>query len=113
MSAQVFLEFGHFRSAGVAMSGGYLNFFGTWVYRSPETTDPCEPYYPSSPSCGSLRLATPTTSSTQLRAFNPYWESHAEPLEGLAAKPIHNDVDYVQAHLAEVLEVLPLRLPTN
>lgn len=43
---------------------------------------------------------------TQLRAFNPYWESHAEHLEGKPAKPLSNDVDYVQAHLAEVLEVL-------
>lgn len=42
----------------------------------------------------------------QLRAFNPYWAMHAEALEGLAAKPIHNDVDYVQAHLTEVLKVL-------
>jgi len=42
----------------------------------------------------------------QLRAFNPYWEDHAEHLHGKAAKPIHNDVDYVRAHLAEVQHVL-------
>jgi len=42
----------------------------------------------------------------QLRAFNPYWADHAEQLTGKPAKPINNDVDYVQAHLAEVLGVL-------
>lgn len=42
----------------------------------------------------------------QLRAFNPYWADHAEHLAGKPAKPISNDVDYVQAHLAEVLDVL-------
>ena len=47
-----------------------------------------------------------TTLLDQLRAFNPYWAKHADALEGIAAKPIHNDVDYVQAHLGEVLKVL-------
>ncbi len=42
----------------------------------------------------------------QLRAFNPYWADHAEHLAGKPAKPIGNDVDYVQVHLAEVLDVL-------
>ncbi|MCC7503060.1 MAG: hypothetical protein IT229_11055, partial [Flavobacteriales bacterium] len=42
----------------------------------------------------------------QLRAFNPYWEKHAEHVRGKAAKPIHNDVDYVRAHLTEVIGVL-------
>ena len=42
----------------------------------------------------------------QLRAFNPYWEAHAERLEGLPAQAIGNDVDYVRAHLAQVLGVL-------
>lgn len=42
----------------------------------------------------------------QLHAFNPYWADHAEQLTGKAAKPIHNDVDYVRAHLAEVQVVL-------
>ncbi len=42
----------------------------------------------------------------QLRAFNPYWEDHAEYMHGKPAKPIQSDVDYVRAHLAEVLGVL-------
>ncbi len=42
----------------------------------------------------------------QLRAFNPYWEDHRTVLEGIGAKAINNDVDYVQAHLAKVLVVL-------
>lgn len=48
----------------------------------------------------------------QLRAFNPYWAEHAEHLTGKPAKPITNDVDYVQAHLAEVLGVLS-QAPTS
>ena len=57
----------------------------------------------------SLLLAAhgyPTTLYDQLRAFNPYWEHHRAALDGIAAKVIHNDVDHVQAHLAEVLGVL-------
>ncbi len=42
----------------------------------------------------------------QLRAFNPYWENHRVRLDGKPAQVIHNDVDYVQAHLAQVLRVL-------
>ena len=42
----------------------------------------------------------------QLCAFNPYWEQHAERLDGMPAKAIRNDVDYVRAHLTEVLGVL-------
>jgi hypothetical protein len=42
----------------------------------------------------------------QLRAFNPYWEQYREALDGIGSKTISNDVDYVQAHLAEVLGVL-------
>lgn len=42
----------------------------------------------------------------QLRAFNPYWEHHHENLRGLPAQDIHNDVDYVRAHLTQVLKVL-------
>lgn len=42
----------------------------------------------------------------QLRAFNPYWEQHRARQEGLTANTIGNNVDYVQAHLAEVLGVL-------
>lgn len=42
----------------------------------------------------------------QLRAFNPYWEKYGEHVASKAAKPIHNEVGYVQAHLAEVIEVL-------
>ncbi|MBK9286546.1 MAG: hypothetical protein IPN38_02390 [Flavobacteriales bacterium] len=48
----------------------------------------------------------------QLRAFNPYWADHAEHLTGKPARPISNDVDYVQAHLAEVLGVLS-QAPTS
>jgi hypothetical protein len=48
----------------------------------------------------------------QLRAFNPYWADHADHLTGKPAKPISNDVDYVQAHLAEVLGVLS-QAPTS
>ncbi len=47
-----------------------------------------------------------TTLYVQLRAFNPYWEDHRAALEGVEAKAIHNDVDYVRAHLAAVLGVL-------
>lgn len=56
-----------------------------------------------------LLITAPTHATelfAQLRAFNPYWEKHAEHLQGKAAKPIHNDVDYVRAHLAEVQVVL-------
>lgn len=42
----------------------------------------------------------------QLRAFNPYWQHHRERLEGRPSSPIHNEVEYVQAHLIEVLGVL-------
>ncbi|MBL0127211.1 MAG: hypothetical protein IPP83_07060 [Flavobacteriales bacterium] len=42
----------------------------------------------------------------QLRAFNPYWGQYAERLNGLPAQVIDDDVDYVRAHLAEVLGVL-------
>lgn len=42
----------------------------------------------------------------QLRAFNPYWDVHAERLEGIPAQAINNDVDYVRAHLAQVIGVL-------
>jgi len=42
----------------------------------------------------------------QLRAFNPYWEQYQGRLEGISAKAIGNDFDYVRAHLAEVLGVL-------
>ena len=42
----------------------------------------------------------------QLRAFNPYWEQYSVHVEGKPAKAISNDVDYVRAHLAEVLAVL-------
>ncbi len=42
----------------------------------------------------------------QLRAFNPYWEDHRPAVEGLPAAAIHNDVDYVRVHLAQVLGVL-------
>lgn len=42
----------------------------------------------------------------QLRAFNPYWEQHSEALDGLPPQHIRNDVDYVRAHLAQVLGVL-------
>ncbi len=42
----------------------------------------------------------------QLRAFNPYWEHYSGRLVGIPAKSIHNDVDYVRAHLAEVIGVL-------
>lgn len=48
----------------------------------------------------------------QLRAFNPNWADHAAQLTGKPAKSISNDVDYVQAHLAEVLGVLSLA-PTS
>lgn len=48
----------------------------------------------------------------QLCAFNPYWADHARHLTGKPAKPINNDVDYVQAHLAEVLGVLS-QAPTS
>ncbi|MGV3636425.1 MAG: toxin-antitoxin system YwqK family antitoxin, partial [Flavobacteriales bacterium] len=48
----------------------------------------------------------------QLRAFNPYWADHAIHLAGKPARTINNDVDYVQAHLAEVLGVLSLA-PTS
>jgi len=48
----------------------------------------------------------------QLRAFNPYWADHAEHVTGKPAKPINNDVDYVQAHLVEVLGVLS-QTPTS
>lgn len=47
-----------------------------------------------------------TTLYDQLRAFNPYWEQYRAALDGIEAKPIHNDVDYVRAHLAAVLGVL-------
>lgn len=42
----------------------------------------------------------------QLRAFNPYWEHYPGRLEGMPARVINNDVDYVRTHLAEVLGVL-------
>ena len=42
----------------------------------------------------------------QLRAFNPYWEQYAEHLEGMPARAIDNDVDYVRVHLTQVLGVL-------
>ncbi|MEO8591619.1 MAG: hypothetical protein ABI432_19715 [Flavobacteriales bacterium] len=42
----------------------------------------------------------------QLRAFNPYWEQHAERLHGMPAQAIENDVDYVRTHLAQVFGVL-------
>ena len=42
----------------------------------------------------------------QLRAFNPYWEQCAERLDVMPAEAISNDVDYVRAHLAQVLGVL-------
>ncbi len=42
----------------------------------------------------------------QLRAFNPYWELHSDALAGIQARTIRNDVDYVRAHLTEVLGVL-------
>lgn len=42
----------------------------------------------------------------RLRSFNPYWESHAERLRGRSAEHITNEVEYVNAHLAEVLVVL-------
>ncbi len=42
----------------------------------------------------------------QLRAFNPLWEQCAERLDGRPAEAISNDVDYVRAHLAQVLGVL-------
>jgi hypothetical protein len=42
----------------------------------------------------------------QLHAFNPYWADHAKQLKGKPAKPIGNEVDYVQAHLTEVLHIL-------
>ncbi len=47
-----------------------------------------------------------TTLYDQLRAFNPYWDRYAQRLDGIPTKDIHNDVDYVRAHLAEVLGVL-------
>jgi outer membrane protein, multidrug efflux system len=56
-----------------------------------------------------LLITAPTRATDlfdQLRAFNPYWEKHAELLHAKAAKPIHNGVDYVRAHLAEVQVVL-------
>lgn len=42
----------------------------------------------------------------QLRAFNPAWEKQAARLGGLAAVDLHGDVDYVRAHLEQVLGVL-------
>ena len=42
----------------------------------------------------------------QLQAFNPYWAQHREALDGAPQQRIRNDVDYVRAHLAEVLGVL-------
>ena len=42
----------------------------------------------------------------QLLAFNPYWQEHADHLRGMPARVLHNDVDYVQAHLEQVLGVL-------
>ena len=56
-----------------------------------------------------LLITAPTRATDlfdQLRTFNPYWEKHAEHLQGKAIKPVHNDVDYVRAHLAEVQVVL-------
>ena len=47
-----------------------------------------------------------TTLYDQLRAFNPYWNDHRAALDGIAANALHDDVDYVQAHLAQVLGVL-------
>ncbi|MBK8499797.1 MAG: hypothetical protein IPL52_13515 [Flavobacteriales bacterium] len=42
----------------------------------------------------------------QLCAFNPYWKQYEERLQCIPAKAINRDVDYVRAHLAEVLGVL-------
>ena len=42
----------------------------------------------------------------QLRAFNPNWKYHQSALWGLPPAAIHNDVDYVRTHLAQVLGVL-------
>ncbi len=42
----------------------------------------------------------------QLRAFNPYWAQHRKALEGIPQQHIRSDVDYVRAHLAQVLNVL-------
>ncbi len=57
----------------------------------------------------SLLLATlsqATSLSDQLRAFNPYWEHYGAAVDGIGAREINNDVEYVQAHLAQVLGVL-------
>jgi len=42
----------------------------------------------------------------QFRAFNPYWGQYAQRLDGRPAEATGDDVDYVQAHLTEVLRVL-------
>ncbi len=54
----------------------------------------------------SATFAQATDLFAQLRAFNPYWADHQEALEGVEAQPIQNEVDYVQAHLTQVLKVL-------
>lgn len=56
-----------------------------------------------------LLLSLPSRAASlydQLRAFNPYWEQHRDDLAGMPAGTIRNDVDYVRAHLAQVLDVL-------
>lgn len=42
----------------------------------------------------------------QLTAFNPNWQHHARHVEGKPAEVLNNDVDYVRAHLRQVIRVL-------
>lgn len=88
-------------------------FYGSWIERYPSNRVPRSRtlIIMRNSLCAIAFLLTASFAQatdlfTQLCAFNPYWADHREVLEGIPAKPIGNDVDYVQAHLTEVLKVL-------